>query len=498
MKKIITIFILFIVWLVPVCIIFKNIFSGSIPFWYDPARDLALAWDNLKKPTLIGSPTGIPGLFYGPYWIWLISVVLFFTKDPRFVSFFILALPYLIIAPIIFYLLSKKIGKLSAVTLWSLFILSSINYATFIWNPHLAPLSLLVLIYFLVNTKNNIRTIIVGLLIGLILNLHLSLGIVITFAIIIYQLILFISSKKLLEIKNLLLMLLGISILFLPTLIFEKRHGFNQIKSVMSTIENAYLYKTASVGQVGLDKEKILTTILDKFGQFFQISSKIALIFFLVSLFLLIILIIKKKIKIEKIDKKIILFCCCFFISLLLVYLTSKNPVWEYHFIGIEIIFLFIIYLIVRYLKATRIIIFAWIIFLWGSKTLLLAESFFQKQNPLLNSSLYTKEYILKIICGDSVNKKFFVSIFSPQIYTFDYDYLFKWFTEEKKCRKQEVDISNATQIYLIIPKTENAKYLDFIDYRTPNRYYRTMEEWKIDDGTTIIKRTKINYVPNY
>jgi len=58
------------------------IISGNISFWYDPARDMLSAWDNLHKLTLIGSTSGIPGIFYGPYWIWLLSIPIFFSKDP--------------------------------------------------------------------------------------------------------------------------------------------------------------------------------------------------------------------------------------------------------------------------------------------------------------------------------------------------------------------------------------------------------------------------------
>ena len=60
--------------LFPLFLSLKNIIQGNIPFWFDNARDFLLALGNLEKPTLIGPPTGIPGVFYGPYWIWLLSI----------------------------------------------------------------------------------------------------------------------------------------------------------------------------------------------------------------------------------------------------------------------------------------------------------------------------------------------------------------------------------------------------------------------------------------
>jgi hypothetical protein len=63
-------------WVILAVINLYPIIVGNIPFWYDPARDMLSAWDNLHKLTLIGSTSGIPGIFYGPYWIWLLRPAL--------------------------------------------------------------------------------------------------------------------------------------------------------------------------------------------------------------------------------------------------------------------------------------------------------------------------------------------------------------------------------------------------------------------------------------
>src|SRR3989338_7604981 len=116
-KRILYIFLL----LVPFIIIIKPIFNGAIPFWYDPARDLLMAWDNLKKITLIGSTSGIPGIFYGPYWIWLLSIGVAISKDPRVVLFLIITLPYFIGVQLVIYFLNKSlIEKLAVPAIWIL------------------------------------------------------------------------------------------------------------------------------------------------------------------------------------------------------------------------------------------------------------------------------------------------------------------------------------------------------------------------------------------
>src|SRR5690349_7189844 len=85
----------------PILIILINIFTGNISFWYDPARDLLAGLANLHKPTLIGPTSGIPGVFYGPYWIWLLSFGQLFSHDPRIVVLIAGALPYLIFFPMV-------------------------------------------------------------------------------------------------------------------------------------------------------------------------------------------------------------------------------------------------------------------------------------------------------------------------------------------------------------------------------------------------------------
>ena len=100
-----------LIFILPFLASLKDILTGIIPFWYDPARDFLLALENLKKPTLLGPPTGIPGIFYGPYWIWLISIGMIFSKNPRFIVFLIQTLPYFTIFPLVLYKLTKHLGE---------------------------------------------------------------------------------------------------------------------------------------------------------------------------------------------------------------------------------------------------------------------------------------------------------------------------------------------------------------------------------------------------
>src|SRR5579872_266406 len=85
---------------VPYIYVITNLKLNGINLWFDPSRDLLAAWGNLTKPTLLGPPSGIPGLYYGPYWIWLLSFGLLFSKNPEIITIITATIPYLIILPL--------------------------------------------------------------------------------------------------------------------------------------------------------------------------------------------------------------------------------------------------------------------------------------------------------------------------------------------------------------------------------------------------------------
>src|SRR5258708_5957612 len=140
-KKIKKLLLIFIILAVPYSYVLINFKLNGINLWFDPARDLLSAWDSLTKPTLLGPPTGIPGLFYGPYWIWLLSFGLLFSKNPVITTIITATIPYLIIFPLIWFQLSKKLDRTALILGWLLFIMGNgMTYATQLWNLYPAPL----------------------------------------------------------------------------------------------------------------------------------------------------------------------------------------------------------------------------------------------------------------------------------------------------------------------------------------------------------------------
>lgn len=505
--------------LYPLLLALKTITEGGIPFWFDPARDFLLAVDNLKKPALIGPPSGIPGLFYGPYWIWFISISLLLSKDPRIVVALVLMIPYLLIFPYLLFRFTPLFGKTLCLLLWLLFILSYGTYATFLWNPHLAPLFFLCGIFLLIftpflagGTNSAIRIFFSGVSFGLLMNVHISFGLGILIATLLffpfqYVIAAFYQRKKLRHaFKNTLqaavFFCVGFILTFTPFILFEYRHDFLQTTAVWKTILNAVMYNSASVGQTGLTNGEIIQQFFGILAVFLQVPSRvgygiyytfIGVVVGMIGYFLLKRL---KKQKIEhdffvftEIEKSLLLYIFLCSSSILYLYLSSKNPVWIYHFLGVEILFMFFVGLVARKIVLVEKLLIVWVIII------VIRHGVSFGTSPPINAfsldTLVTKKHIVETIYKDAGVQQFSVFSYSPAIYTYDYDYLFLWLGKDVYRHEPEKNLEQSRYVYLIIPKTSDAIREDFINYRTPNDRYATDKIWEIENGTVILKREK-------
>lgn len=484
-----------VLFVIPFIIIIKPVFTGAIPFWYDPGRDLLMAWDNLKKISLIGPTSGIPGIFYGPQWIWLLSIGVAISKDPRVVLFLIISLPYFIGIPLAIYFLNKSlIEKLTVPAIWILTIFCFSSYITQIWSPNLAPLLLFILLTLLYKTKDicaerNIkRFTIMGLIYGLLLNHHISLGVVFLVTWIIYFLTTFflsILNKKRLK-ENLLNWLInavsfwsGLMIMLLPFFLFEVRHGFTQIKSLIFTLSKS----SAVVGQIGISKNEIVQKFIERSSIALSIPEQFS-VFVIILIIAGIFFNILRKLY-SKDDKKLLLFLVLNVISLFIVYFGTKNPVWNYHFISVEVVFIFLTLLAVKKNRILQYVLFSWAIILLISRMVLFSQSFMKQNNQ---GELMAKKSNVEFILNDTKNLSFAYFAKNPSIYTYDYDYIFRWIGEEKN-QYPDQSPGQAVNTYIIVPDDVKNDKVGFTLNRTPDEKYYTASEWMRGDRTMIIKR---------
>jgi len=485
-----------LLWFLSIFSILVGVIKGGMPFWNDPARDLLLAVDNIRKLTLIGPPSGIPGIFYGPYWIWILSVPLLITRDPRFVVFFTLWIPYLILFPFIILKFKPFSHSLTRIGIISLFLVSYNQYGIFLWNPHLAPFLFLILfvVLFSMPFERKLRYFLGGLITGIIVTFHISFGLGILIAVSLYILTETLRTEftgnRLLKDKlhktafKLILFVIGVIISFLPFLVFESRHGWMQGRAFFHAGSESLINNASVVSQKGLTGIQIIQTFLNVPQNLFSIHNNLFSIFFLIILISGVFIF-----HVHKTDKNIghahmLKFLSISLVIPMIIYLVSRNPVWEYHFIGFEMVIILISAIFLEKIKILRYIFIVWVIFLSFSSFIKTVDSL--PGDPRLVSGLASKEDAVKVIKADAKNSSVVYFAYAPSLYTYDYDYLFKWLIPGKT-----FSILGATPIYLIIPKSSDAVTEDFINYRTPRGKYHTDKRWDLIDKTIILKRVK-------
>jgi hypothetical protein len=487
--------------ILPALIAVIAVLLGYVKFWYDPARDLLTAWDNIFKPTLIGPTSGVPGIFYGPYWIWLLSLGERVSKDPTIVALLTATIPYFVIFPFVWFKFSKFFGQQVVIIGWLLFILSTgFTYGTQLWNPYPAPLLTLVVIYLLIrynflsfSLPGVLVSFFVGFLLGLVINFHISFGIGFTFGVFIFLLWecikpLFDKKKKnakliFIKISFLFITGLGIFVAFLPTLLFEIRHGFNQIQTLL----HAFSQYGNVVTTKGLSKYFIFTNFIDAFGQLLHLPTILAGVVLVTLIGFFIWLIANKKIQLNQSDIRVTHILLATLFGIGFIYFTAKNPVWAYHFIGVDIIFLITLTFLLSKLPLFKHAFILLLIYIIGISVYGLVHELSTRGISVLDK----QKEVVQTISKDAGTSPYTVFAYSPSIYSYEYAYLFRWIANKNVPFDPGQNPTGSSTVYLIIPVKTNSEIQDFTNFRTPQKEYLTAKNWTLYNDVTIVKKIK-------
>ena len=480
--------------------ILPSLLLHDIPFWYDPARDLLMARDNLLKITLIGPTSGVPGIFYGPYWIWLLSLAELMSKDPRNIAFLVQTLPYFTIFPFLLYRLRHLWGIIGSSALFLLFIAGFKQYALYLWNPYLSPLFLFCIIYLFIYSgsrafqkKIALKYLLAGFLTGLLLNFHISFGLAVIPGITLYFLVSTLHNVRKNGRKNILPQLLkmiifyvGVAVAFAPFALFELRHNFQQSKIAVET-----LISGGSVATIqGLSDAQIIDHFFTKLGDFFSLPKNagygIAGAIFMSSLY---VAFKKRSVGFLTSYERVMLGVVGSILAVLVyVYLTAKNPVWEYHFIGLEVLYLFIIGVILAHLRLLRWVVCLFAIFVISFQII---QGWTHYVDRSYQSELSLKKEVVRKVHEDGSGSDYSVFTYNPAIYNYDYSYLFYYLFDKDIPYRPELVPSKASPLYIIIPHAYKGQYPGYVRFRAPDELYITQREWLLPDGTIVVKRVK-------
>ena len=430
-----------------------EVFNKNYLFGFDQGRDY-LAVKNIvvnHKPTLIGSEigagaAGFRGIFQGPFHYYFLAIpFLLFRGDPYggLLLMFLFGL-----ASIIFtYFFVKKLFGQNIALITAILVAacpSLIPQSRFIWNSHPSTLFILLSFYFifLINNKINKHIFLAAFFTGFIYNFEIAIAVPMSLALFLYAV--FILRCKFW--KKYLFLFSGFIVSFLPLLLFDLRHGLSATRGI---IEYLFLHKgleTTLLLPPRLLEDHLFSfyyNLLNTFPPFYYnflnlFSSQNIIPTVLPLLFIIILAVyffIKEKNKALK-----------YFLGFLLmlpfvnffVFNFLRDAVYQYYLIDLNLVYILLFaYCFYKIFQSNNLLlkfsisVFLLIIIISGATKyfeIFKYDYYDYGGTAKINGEKDALDYIYR----DANGEKFGLLIFSPPIYTYQWDYLLWWYAENK------------------------------------------------------------------
>lgn len=462
----------------------QGVFTNSFAYTYDVGRDLLALLDIVRNHniSLIGPTTGLPGVFYGPWWyLMLVPFFVVASGNPQGIAFVMATIGILSI--IGGYLIGKKVGNNNLGLIFAGLISVSpvlISLASQIWNPNIIPLFVLIIfavLYKIFEQKNkniNIYYFCLGLLLFLIIDLEIVFG-VLFFVGIIASVILILKRK--IGIINILSLILGGVLILSPRIIFELRHNFLMTKSLIAFL---------SSGGEASSSQPVINIFIDRLIIIFKyFCSTLAVDNLLLGLMLIFLIIASVGLfykKSEKIIKNFILISVIIISVFILGTTFFSHDIWPHYLVGLPVIFVLLLsislYMLEKNLKAKYIVLAVTVIIILINFNPI---AFVKNINKPLwegDASVYRNQLaVIDYVYKQADGKDFKYVVYTPPVHDYTYEYLFKWYGSNKNH-------------YLPSAKSNTAFFILEPDLQYPSRLKNWLKQ-REGDGK-IIKSEKI------
>lgn len=449
----------------------EGVITNSFAFTYDVGRDM-LQVNNIvvgNKLPLIGQTTGLGGLFYGPWWYYLLTPAFIITGgNPQGIAFFMVLIGLLTIyVGFLFgrYINGTRFGLLVAALIS--FSPIMVGYSVQIWNPNVAPLFTLVVLIALLKIKNNIKNwkwyLIIGFMLGLILDTEIVFGAL--FLISILLIYIWLERKKAFN-TSLLAALVGFLFTLSPRMLFELRHNFIMTQTLLNPKPGAE--GIFAVNNFFTDIPGRALTFFMQYRDTFSPGNTIVAIIFL-GITVSVIVWKRKHIK----DKS--LFCLMIICTVLTVFLFGTSffarAIWGHYLVGLPILYI---------LSFALILDILWKKWKYPSIILLIVASYFMlnpvgriynASQPLWegNAAVYRNQVaVIDYIYSQADGRGFNEIVYTPSVHDFPYQYLFSWYGKNK---------------YGYVPSVKTEKLLYVVIEPDPGYESRIIEWLKIREG---------------
>ncbi len=414
-----------------------GVYTNSFAFTYDVGRDMLALWNivHLHKLPLIGATTGLPGIFYGPWWYYLLTpFFIIFSGNPQGIAFLMALIG--IASIILGYYFGKRLGgELLGLIMAALISISPnlISLSSQIWNPNIAPLFvifvLLVLFKIYKGEKRNSQLyyFLLGILLAFNIDLEIVFGLLFSAGIVLS--VIFTMKRKIL-LKNILFFIIGALIIFAPRILFELRHQFLMTKAFIG-----FFSHTSSSGT-----SLSIFEFFNRLGILFdQFNSTLAggnlALGALCLLFTVICLVLFYK-KSDKTIKNFINTSLIVIFVFIAGTIFFSHDIWPHYLVGVPVFY---------------VLLFAISLYLLGKKTSLLIPTavaiviFFINLNPIVlyktvtgplwigDASVYRNQLaVIDYTYRQANGKNFKYVVYTPPVYDYTYQYLYLWYGPQK------------------------------------------------------------------
>ncbi len=411
----------------------QAVFTNSFAFTYDVGRDmLALSSIvHLHKIPLIGATTGLPGIFYGPWWYYILTpFFIIFSGDPRGIALTMSLIGILTL--LLSFFVGKKIGGNSLGLIFaSLISVSGIMIAlsSQIWNPNIAPF-FVVLILLILNKifeKNKKSKAFLyfplGILFALSIDIEIVYGLLLSAGIIISLLLI----QRKLNLKSLLLFGFGGLIIIAPRIIFEFRHKFLMTKALIAFLMSGN--SSHSVFTIFYNFIDRINILFNQFASTLANDNKLLAGLEIVFVIFAIMIFYKKS---DMIIKNFIKVSLTVILTFLVGITFFSHDIWPHYLVGLPVFYLLLFaigaYLFAKNWSAKLIGLIILLIFLINLNPYSLLQNL---SKPLWegDASVYRNQVaVIDYVYKQAAGKPFKYVVYTPPVYDYTYQYLFSWY----------------------------------------------------------------------
>lgn len=474
---------LFVVVIIGVFLRTQAFATQTFAYTYDVGRDMLALWNiaYIHKIPLIGATTGLPGVFYGPWWYFLLTpFFIIFQGDPRGID---LVMSGFGIATIILaFILGRKVGNNFLGLAFAALISVSpvmISLASQIWNPNIAPFFVLLTLYVLFKIysftgKSSIKYyFFLGFLLALNMDLEIVFGALLSLGVIASVIVII---NKNLKVKSFIAFVLGAFVILSPRIFFEVRHSFLMTKALLAFLGSSNSsHSSANIVEVFVNRVAI---IFESFKSTVAIDN-VALALLLVLIMGFLIVYFYKKM--EKTLKSLLLTSLIIVLFFAIGLTFFKHDIWPHYFVGVPVVYIFIlsvsIYLLNKYASWKLLSVgFLLIMFLLNLNPVNLINNItnpgVDKDVSVYKNQVATVDYAYKNAAG----KDFKYVVYTPPLHDYTYQYLFMWYGVNK-------------YHYAYDPNSRLAFFILEPDYEDPSRLTTWLKQ-RAGDGKIIKTET--------